>query len=855
MDLLFNIFILPIEWLMKTILEGVFALTNNYVISLIILSIGINILILPLHYLAEHLKYQHTKIIGNLQLEIDVLKDSYSGQQKHYYLQTLYKIYNYHPLSGVKASLGLLFQIPFFFAAFHLIGNYPAFEGVSFGFIDDLSKPDNLLLGQNLLPVLMTLINLFSTYFYVRNISRSDKYQLWGLSAIFLILLYFESAALLLYWTMSNIFSLGKNWMESKLDVAKFRQMSVNFFLLPIQWVKQNKIFNFISRDLFFQAITLCFGAIFIYQAIPMAASDTGMYAASYGWVVINLVTFFVVSVATTLLIYYFLPKKLQSLVVILTTFAAFVVLFNAFIVPFEMEQLRSLTMPFTRLSRDIHHLITFEVKLLKLLQMTFFLVCWFFIFRKIKGVVWIILLLSNLFLTLQAISIGINPKEFNVMSKDNLEISTEQAKNFYAFSNESNTIVIMFDGFQGNMFSDILTKYPGIKQKLSGFTYYPNTLSHGAATWLSMSAVVGGEEFQTQLMHKQVDYKKYKTEYQQSYYIPKIASRLHVLSMAKKYNHSYSIYSPAYANCNLFDAFSDEMICSRQVITDNRIRLSKDDKTSSVYENSNFKVAKFFLKVSIVLSIPNVIKERVARFLKGNDLVSQMYDYNLQEYSQLSNMTNFSNLGSDKKTLKYIDNNLTHVSWMVDEKCNLRMEVFEGYQGLFNSAFCSVRSLSKFFDRLKHLGIYDKTKIIIVSDHGIYNMKVKTKELNSNISGAISQAEFRKLKKKTNTSVSKASALMLVKDFNQVGDLRTSMELLSNIDTYGIALSGVSENTEVELDRIKTPKPNRTLIHVKKTDPYESYNVIEAFKVKSNIFNWNNWQELNKEQIDLLSK
>ena len=59
----------------------------------------------------------------------------------------------------------------------------------------------------------------------------------------------------------------------------------------------------------------------------------------------------------------------------------------------------------------------------------------------------------------------------------------------------------------------------------------------------------------------------------------------------------------------------------------------------------------------------------------------------------------------------------------------------------------------------------------------------------------------------------------MLVKDFNQSGDLKTSMQFLSNIDTYGIALSGVSEDVEVKLDKIKTPEENRSLIFIKENE------------------------------------
>ena len=74
LDLFYKIFLFPIEWLMKVILEALYALTDNYGLSIIFLSILINILTLPFYYVAEHLKIQHKKKIEALKPKIDLLK-------------------------------------------------------------------------------------------------------------------------------------------------------------------------------------------------------------------------------------------------------------------------------------------------------------------------------------------------------------------------------------------------------------------------------------------------------------------------------------------------------------------------------------------------------------------------------------------------------------------------------------------------------------------------------------------------------------------------------------------------------------------------------------------------------------
>jgi YidC/Oxa1 family membrane protein insertase len=830
LTLLYNLFILPIETLMRWVLESLFLIIGDYGLAIILLSIVINILIFPLTALSEKYRKDDKDIKDRMKNDIANIKKSYTGRERYFYIKTIYKQFDYSNFSSIKASFGLLLQIPFFFAAFYFLGNYSVFDGVSFGFIGDLSKPDNLLFGQNLLPILMTIVNLASVYFYAKNMTNSDKYQLWGLSAIFLVFLYFESSALLLYWTMNNLFSLGKNFIEEKFDISKFKEKSASFLTLPFIKIKNNKTLKFISTNIFAQAIILFFGTIFIYKAIPIAASDTGMYSVDYLSVVVYLLGFFTLSVVLSVIIYYFLSKKLRSIVTILATFGALSGLFFAFIMPFEMGPLNAMAMP------DFQYFGSTGYKLVKLLLLLLLMTVWFFIFKKIKKVVWIVILSANILLMVQTFSMGINPKEINRMAvKDTTQMPLEQANKFYAFSKESNTIVIMMDEFQGNIFADIIVKHPEIKQQLSGFVYYPNTLSHGAHTRLSLSAITGGAEFQTQLMHRRDDYKKLKTESWDLPYVPKNVPYLKNMAMAEKYKHSYSFFNPHFSECEIFSIYSDA-ICTRKVIISNNL-LEQKKQVLSIKTGKygpNFETAKFFSELSLLFSLPHMVKPRISSFLGISTTFG--YPHAIKEYSQLTNMTEFSNSKSNKKTSKFIHNTFTHKEWMVNNNCQIVDRYFTGYQGLFNAGYCSIKLLSNFFVKLKKLGIYDKTKIIIVSDHGSYGRNIKA---NS---------------KKFNILEPGASALMLVKDFNQSGDLKTSMQFMSNMDTYGIALSGVSEGMEVKLDKIKNPEDNRSLIFIKRTEPMTSYNIKKAFRVKGNIFDEKNWQELSEKDIQAIS-
>ena len=105
LDLLYHIIIYPLEIAMQGVLNYSFILTGIYGISIIILSIIVNIVLLPIYYIAEDWKKNGKIIQDKMAPEIEAIKKYYKGQERHYYIQTIYRRYNYHPLSSVKSSI------------------------------------------------------------------------------------------------------------------------------------------------------------------------------------------------------------------------------------------------------------------------------------------------------------------------------------------------------------------------------------------------------------------------------------------------------------------------------------------------------------------------------------------------------------------------------------------------------------------------------------------------------------------------------------------------------------------------------------------------------------------------------
>ena len=114
----------------------------------------------------------------------------------------------------MKGATSLFLEIPFFIAAYKFLSGLQLLNGVSFGPIADLGRPDGLLviggMHINLLPIIMTAINLVSCVIFTKGSLLKTKIQLYSMAIFFLVFLYTSPAGLVFYWTLNNTFSLVK---------------------------------------------------------------------------------------------------------------------------------------------------------------------------------------------------------------------------------------------------------------------------------------------------------------------------------------------------------------------------------------------------------------------------------------------------------------------------------------------------------------------------------------------------------------------------------------------------------------------------------------------------------------------
>lgn len=214
--ILYTLLIKPLELFFEIIFVTANRFTNHPGFSIIVLSLTMNFLVLPLYRRADAVQAEERDIEKKLHRGVAHIKKVFHGDERMMVLQTYYRQNSYKPTDAFKGSISLFLEIPFFIAAYRFLSGLQTLHGVSFGPIADLGNADGLItigaLPQpvNLLPIIMTAVNLISCVIFTKGYPVRTKVQLYAMAVFFLFFLYTSPSGLVFYWTLNNLFSLIK---------------------------------------------------------------------------------------------------------------------------------------------------------------------------------------------------------------------------------------------------------------------------------------------------------------------------------------------------------------------------------------------------------------------------------------------------------------------------------------------------------------------------------------------------------------------------------------------------------------------------------------------------------------------
>ena len=860
--ILYNVIITPLETLFDWIFNFVhFSFPKIGIIGAIaFLSLFVNLLALPLYNMADRIQEKERKTVRGMQKWVSHIKRTFKGDERFMMLSELYRQNNYHPIYALRSTLSILIQIPFFIAAYHYLRSNELLQGASFFCFKDLSAPDSLIslkfagfaFSLNTLPFVMTAVNLFSGSLYSKDFTAREKFQIYALALVFLVLLYNSPSGLVIYWTFNNLFSLAKNFVKKNLKnprvlllsfgvllilfvhcisshrfgykkktlllfaygltcfafiypkLLKYRRFQIfvkQIFLLFAE-IKKNalilskKIYEYVPKSfkelpspsfslLFFSGISL---SVLCGLVLPSSAIATSPIEFSFlGEIsspIFYIKTAFCVCVGFFLFwpiaIYKLSGQKIRFAIPIVWFSLAICALFNAYVfkcdwgnldVSFNLSSLDILN-----ISNPLYKLMPLEILLVVALSVLvaqkkrrigvvtalIFAVCLgmtVFSFTKIKRI------------NKDFAEYALNLEKYG--SKGLLEGGIEKV---YHFSKtQKNVLVLFLDRGVGPFVKGIFEEYPEIKEKFDGFTWYPNTLSYSNCTVTGSLPLYGGYEYTQEEINKR------------SFELLRDKNNEAQLLMPKLFldaGFTATVTDPCWPNFKWEGDLSAYEKLPDVVAREFEKKLFNNymkEKGLAYYNDAGKTCQKQIVNFSILQALYPTFRKtfyKRARAVQGLPEGAKGW---LGRFSHLYYLDKYTDFDAKKGAFINMHSMAAHDVFTpakdLETPASENDRDWNGRTHYLADA-AAFKQYGKYFDLLKENGCYDNTRIIIVSDHAW-----RGGENNPCFDG------FENPKKNDAIYL---NAMLLVKDFDCHGEVKTDNTFMTNADTLFLAKDGL---------------------------------------------------------------
>ncbi|MDR1420832.1 MAG: YidC/Oxa1 family membrane protein insertase [Treponema sp.] len=898
--ILYTIIIYPLVQIIETVYLAAAKLFDRPGLSIISVSVAVTFLCLPLYIVAEKWQKKERETFGRLKPKIDKIRAVFRGDERYMILSVYYRQHHYHPVYALRTSFGILIQIPFFMAAYTYLSHLEAIRGVPFLFIRDLGLPDALFPLQggvhvNVLPVVMTLINCAAGAIYTRGLPARDKIQLYGMAAVFLVLLYNSPSGLVLYWTMNNVFSLVKNiFYRLKRPLLVLYVLSCLFVIFSgifLVFIHPGDISN--RLILFSAALIIPAFPLFLslYRKLletildPIFSKDrlrTSLYilalavlCVSLGFVIPSYVIrsspqefSFIESVRspfaflfTSLLqaagfclfwplcVYFLFGRKVQTFLAVAAAVISPGCLVNAFCFSGDYGELSSI-LTFSNggvikpepagAAVNAAVLLLSAVIILVLLRYR----------QKILLALFSILLAALAGVSvIHAVTIGTGYARYRDIlafpgAPGDIGADSPRKENavspiFHLSQGGKNVIVIMLDRAVSGFIPEIFSEDPRLGEKYRGFTYYPNTVSFNGFTLMGAPPLFGGYEYTPSNINSRPDEPLVKKHDEALLLMPRVFS---------ENGYSVTVTDPSWAgyswvpDLRIFRDYPG-IRAYNTIRTYTDVWISRNNfpelQLKSKILKRNFIWFSFF-KIS-----PLVLRDAV--YNDGNywstDKGSTDFRLILNNYAVLDLLPELTDLKPEKEnSFVLLVNELTHEPGFLQAPGYTPVPLVTDrgtskYAGIINypANMASIKKLGEWFDFLRGQGVYDNSRIIIVSDHGA---GINTGSFGS---GLPFQGETY-------------NPLLMVKDFNASLPFAGEESFMTNADVPFLAMENIIANPV-------NPFTGRTISSDGKKDPLFvntsskwmpgehrqntfTINPEEWYTVHDNIFDAKNWEQ-----------
>jgi YidC/Oxa1 family membrane protein insertase len=830
----YTIIIFPIVQIIETVYVLIYRIFENLILSIAGVSIAVTILCLPLYIIAEEWQKKEREIQRRLKPKLDKIKSVFKKDEQYMIISTYYRQNHYHPIYGMRNSFGILIQIPFFIAAYTFLSHLEAMQGFSFLFIRDMGAPDEVItignsLKLNVLPVLMTAINCISGALYTRGLPRKEKIQVYGMAAVFLVLLYNSPAGLVLYWTINNILSLIKNIfyklrhpLRVLYIIVSIVILSLIFYLLFIRtgtfskrlllacasalilfiplYVKlaaflQKKCLTFLLNNdvgrtqiFIFSCLVLAVLAGLFIPAMVIASSPDefsfiDQYKSPFPFIGNSILQTLGLFFVWPLCIYFLFGKKTKSFLAFLFSIFSLYALLNTIAFPgdygvisntFNFTTTAVLTAGTGTTIINTAIFIILAVVVLVLIKNGRI---------KITASCLVILLISlTVFSFHNVLRIRKGYTDLLTRYDENREAVHAISPVFSLSRDNPNVVIVMADCAINGFVKPIFEEHPKLKEQFDGFTLYPNTVSFALHTLMGVPPIWGGYEYTPRRMNERDSVPLVEKHNEALLVLPRLFTGA---------GYEVTVTDPSWAN---YAWIPDTRIYNQyEGITAFNMKARYNDLW---YKQNNFgdgqitgtKIKRNTLWFSFLKIAPPAFRQILYNdgwYWGTDDIGSSLTDF-INSYAVLDFLPELTAYDAKKPSALFFTTDAPHElvflqypDYVPVEKVTAKGSGEYGENRYYhvNSAF--YLKFGEWLEELKQNGAYNNTRIIIVSDHG---SGVDTKLADTDIPIPGERRE-------------KYNPVLLVKDFYSYGELKTDNTFMSNGDVPVLALENIIDD------------------------------------------------------------
>jgi len=356
---------------------------------------------------------------------------------------------------------------------------------------------------------------------------------------------------------------------------------------------------------------------------------------------------------------------------------------------------------------------------------------------------------------------------------KPQMKNTSDVLNEIYRFSSRENVLHIIADGFQSDIFDEIIHDDKDgdwFFKAMDGFVFFKENMGVFPLTHMTVPAILSG--------------KIYKNHMPREEFLEEAIGGKTILNEAHRAGYEVDLAVPA----SLAHMYTKSRYTNAYMVPANKHVTNSDYK---VYD-----AAKLF-DLSLFRLLPHFLKKHVYndQLWLTQSLLSDKKYMGLRFFSHIAFLRQLrDNISVDRESpvYKFIHLMLSHNPMVANENCEYAGQVLPTVRATVKiQARCSLVEVVLLLEKMKDLGIYDDATIILMADHGAWVPPIGLKGQAGTGPGGKYTAMMDP------TTVAMALPLMAIKTPNASGPLRTSLAFSSIVDTPATIASVIDLDAE----------------------------------------------------------